>query len=226
MYTLYYAPDNASIIVRMMLEDAGLPYAATLVDRRLRQQDSAAYRALNPAGLIPTLVTADGPVSETGAIVLWLGDRHGLCPSPASPDRGAFLKWLFFLSNTAHADLRQMFYPGQYVPAKAAAGHRAIMAGRMRRHFGILDAAVQARPDLFRAASGLAFYLCALMRWSVLYPLGQPQWFHMGNTPALAALARDTEALPATRAVALAEGLGPHPFTAPDYAAPAEGSAI
>ena len=63
------------------------------------------------------LETPAGPISETGAILLWLADTHQLGPSLADPDRPAFLKWLFFLSNTAHAELRQIFYPHQYAPA-------------------------------------------------------------------------------------------------------------
>ena len=90
MYVLHYAPDNASLIVRLALEEAGLPYRSALVDRAARAQDSAAYRALNPTGLIPTLATPQGPISETAAILLWLSEAHpeaGLAPRPGSPLR-------------------------------------------------------------------------------------------------------------------------------------------
>lgn len=230
MYVLHYAPDNASLIVRLALEEAGLPYRTTLVNRRTRQQDSAAYRTLNPAGLIPVLETPEGALFETGAILLWLADRTaglagGLAPAPADPARGDFLKWLFFLSNTAHADLRRLFYPGEYVPAGAEPGHHAIMIARMQRHFALLDAAAQAQPQLFAAPSVLAPYVAALMRWSVLYPEGHDTWFRLADFPALATLARALETRPATARAARAEGLGPAPFTAPEYACPPEGSA-
>lgn len=76
MLTLYYAPDNASVVLRLALEEAGLAFETRLVDRKTKQQKSPEYLALNPAGLIPTLITADGPISETGACLLWLVDRH------------------------------------------------------------------------------------------------------------------------------------------------------
>ena len=139
MYVLHYAPDNASLIVRLALEEAGLPYRSALVDRAARAQDSAAYRALNPTGLIPTLATPQGPISETAAILLWLSEAHpeaGLAPRPGSPLRLPFLKWLFFLSNTAHADLRQVFYPTKYVAPDAISGHAALAHARMWQHFG------------------------------------------------------------------------------------------
>ena len=53
MYQLYYAPDNASLIVRMVLEDLEAEYSTVLVDRSKAEQQSEAYLTLNPNGLIP-----------------------------------------------------------------------------------------------------------------------------------------------------------------------------
>ena len=208
-----------------MLEGAGLPYRCALVDRRIRQQDSRAYRALNPTGLIPTLETPQGAIAETGAILLWLADRHGLGPAPGSDDRATLLRWLFFTSNTPHADLRQMFYPDLYVPAAATSAHHARLSARMIRHYSLLETAAQTKPELFAPTGILAPYLACLMRWSVLYPRGQAQWFRLADFPALHQMATTLEALPHAKRAAQAEGLGPTPFTAPHLATPPEGSA-
>ena len=226
MYILHYAPDNASLIIRLVLEEACIPYRTSLVDRSTQAQDSAAYRRLNPAGLIPALETPDGPIFETAAILLWLSDRHDLGPAPDAPNRGTFLKWLFFISNTAHADLRQLFYPDQYVPADATAGHHALLSARMTRHFALLDQACADHPTLFDPPSILTTYLAPLMRWSVLYPMGQTQWFRLSDTPHLAQHVEKLEHRPSARRVAAAEGLGQAPFCAPDYATPTEGSTL
>ncbi|NBT31105.1 MAG: glutathione S-transferase, partial [Rhodobacteraceae bacterium] len=74
---LHYAPDNASLCVRLALTEMGLPFETILVDRRARGQKAPAYLRLNPNGLIPTLETPDGPIYETAAILLWLADRQG-----------------------------------------------------------------------------------------------------------------------------------------------------
>ncbi|MGL4310209.1 MAG: glutathione S-transferase family protein [Paracoccaceae bacterium] len=229
MFTLHYAPDNASLIVRLLLEELGLPYRTALVDRSTRQQDSAAYRRLNPSGLIPALETPGGPMFETGAILLWLSDTHGdgrSGPLPGSPGRGDFLKWLFFLSNTAHADLRQLFYPENYVPADAVPGHHGLMTARMKRHFSLLNAAANGLPDLFAPHSPLAFYTGVMMRWSVLYPVGQNRWFTLADCPELARMAQAVETRPAMLAAVNAEGLGPTPLTDPRYCTPTEGSVL
>jgi glutathione S-transferase len=226
MYTLHYAPDNASLIVRLVLDGAGIPYRTALVDRARRAQDGPAYRALNPSGLVPTLETPAGPISETGAVLLWLSDRHRLGPDQDHPDRPAFLKWLFYLSNTAHADLRMVFYPHQYAPADRFAAHQEITSARILRHFGLLDQAADRHPGLFAAATPLGVYTVVLTRWSALYPPDAPRWFDLAAFPALTALARAQEARVETPVVARAEGLGPRPFTRPEPPNPPEGSVL
>jgi glutathione S-transferase len=64
-YVLHYASDNASLIVRLVLQELGVPYATRLVDRQNAEQRPEAYHALNPAGRIPALETHHGPICET-----------------------------------------------------------------------------------------------------------------------------------------------------------------
>lgn len=225
-YTLYYAPDNASLIIRLALDTIGVAYEAVLVNRATREQASPAYLRLNPHGLIPVLDGPDGPIFETAAILLWLGDRHqGLCPAPQSPQRADFLKWLFFVSNTVHPALRMIFYPEKY----AGPDHdhqralRATAQASLQRHFAALDARAAEAPF----ALAIQVYLAAMLRWCALYPADADRsWFDLTNTPHLLALCVALEQTPATAAAQTAEGLGPTPFSAPIYATPSKGSAI
>ena len=229
-YVLHYAPDNASLIVRLALEELHQPYRTALVDRSTRQQDSAAYRALNPAGLIPALETPDGPIFETAAILLWLCERHGaLAPAPGSADRAAFLKWLFFTSNTLHADLRLLFYPDRHAGApEAVPAFAAATRARVAGHLALLDAMAATRPAWFRpdTPSALTCYVPPLLRWIALYPMDTAGWFDLAAFPALHAIAAAMEARPSARAAAKAEGLGATIFTRPSHACPPEGSAL
>ncbi len=230
-YRLHYAPDNASLIVRLALEEIGVPYATALVDRAARAHKTPAYLALNPSGLIPVLETPDGAIFETGAILLWLADRHGkLAPLPDSPDRATFLKWLFFLSNTLHVALRMRFYPDQYVGGDRAAQAQlqAHLKGEIATHLTRLEDAAAARPVWFCAEtpSCLDLYLACLLRWADLYPAADRSgWFSLGDWPLLQAMAARLEHRQSVKAAIKAEGLGAFPFTAPDYATPPEGSA-
>ena len=229
-YRLHYAPDNASLIVRLALEELGTPYEAILVDRSTGAQASPAYLRLNPHGLIPTLETPHGPIFETAAILLWLADTHGaLAPAPHHPERAAFLKWLFFTSNTVHAGLRILFYPEKYAgpdPAAQAALSRQMQAN-LQGHLARLDElAARATPSLNAIPiTVLDLYIPVLLRWMALYPRGGTGWFRLADTPHLSALAARIEQRESAKRAISAEGLGENPFTAPRLAEPPEGSA-
>ncbi|MBD3662474.1 glutathione S-transferase family protein [Sulfitobacter aestuariivivens] len=228
-YVLHYAPDNASLVIRLALEHRGIPYTGQLVDRASRAQESATYRALNPNGLIPVLQTPQGPLFETGAILLWLADKHGqLGPGPHDPDRGAFLKWLFFLSNTIHPALRMLFYPDKYIaPDHKEALSVGAEAG-VHQSFKTLDAVAAENPPFLGAhhPTVLDFYSAGTLRWPALYPKDRNRgWFRLTNYPALHDLCARLESLPCTAALQKAEGLGMTPFTAPKPPNPPEGSA-
>lgn len=228
-YRLHYAPDNASLVIRLALNEMGLPYETTLVDRARNEQDGAAYRALNPNGLIPVLETPQGPIFETAAILLWLADNHNrLAPAVDSPDRAAFLKWLFFASNTLHADMRILFYAEKYIDATQTDTLRAGIRQRLRQHLRLLDAQAKADPTWLSAEqpSVLTYYLACMMRWMALYPAKTDRsWYQLADTPYLQKILMQLELRQATRTAIAAEGLGATPFTSPTYANPPEGSA-
>ena len=231
MYRLHYAPDNASLAVRLLLESLGCAYETRLVDRAVRAQDGAAYRALNPAGKIPALETPRGVIFETAAILLWLEETHaGNAPAPGASGRGDFLKWLFFAANTLHADLRLVFYPQDSVGEDRAlqANLHAHVTQRLCRHYAILDEAAGAGHGFFNgpAPTALDFYVASCMRWSALYGPGGTEWFSLRSFSNLHRLALRLEALPAVERAAASEGLGPTPFSAPQPCDPPEGSTV
>jgi glutathione S-transferase len=215
---LHYAPDNASLCVRLALEKLGLAYQTVLVDRAARAQKSPAYLALNPNGLIPTLETPQGAMYETGAILLWLADqRPGVVfPGADDPSRGGALTWLFWLSNTLHPCLRRIFYPDLYGPGEEV---RATAKAEVVRHLTNLDAHWAAIENPL-----LSCYAAPCLRWVVVYG-GKPGWVALSQWPALDAFAKEFETLPFVVRAALAEGLGPTPFSQPRLPNPPEGSA-
>ncbi len=228
-YVLHYAPDNASLIVRLALDQIGAPYRCVLVDRAAQAQCKAPYLALNPNGLIPVLETPNGPIFETGAILLWLADTHGnLGPDVGDPERGDFLKWVFFVANTIHPALRMLFYPEKYIGADHTSALRRGLQDQLITSFHTLDRIAATAPAWFGAKvpTILDFYTAATLRWPALYPANTDRaWFDLGTYPALARLCAHLETLPCTRSLQSAEGLGNTPFTAPQYPTPPEGSA-
>lgn len=223
---LHYAPDNASLVVRLALEETEVPYQSVLVDRRRSEQRDPAYLRLNPNGLIPVLQTPDGAIFETAAVLLWLTERtDGLGPAPTDAARGDFLKWLFFLSNTLHPALRILFYTEKYIGPDAEAQTLLVAKTQQSvlRHLSTLDDRwPEAEPHL-----ALILYLAPMMRWMQLYPATRDKsWIDLTRFPALYDAAQRVETRTSAKRAAAAEGLGSNPFTAPQPPDPPEGSAI
>lgn len=218
MLILHSAPDTAATILRLAAAEAGIALELRPVDRSPGALDRPEWRALNPTGTIPVLETPAGPVSETGAALLWLADAYGLGPGPQDAARPAFLKWLFFLSNTLHADLRQLIRPWRHVPPEAEAGLATLAAARVLTALAQIEDAMRSTPALFPLLGPLSAYTLVLTRWAAQYPTGHASWFHLAAFPTLEAHARKAESLTVVRSIAADEGLGATPFTNPPVA--------
>lgn len=221
-YMLYYSPDSANIVIRMALEELAVPYESVFVDRAASAHRQADYLALNPQGLLPVLVTPeqDEPLFETGAILLYLADRHGGL-LPAGPQaRGRCLKWLFFLSNTLHTELRMRFYTERYVDDPAALPSvRAGLAARIDGHFDLIEHEIARHGQGWLTGPGPTIcdvYLGPLVRWAQIYPKGDAiPTDDITARPHLRALLDSLAARPATTRAFTREGLSGHPFLAP-----------
>ena len=221
---LHYAPDNASLCIRLALEELDVPYRTCLVDRSAKAHKAASYLAMNPNGLIPVLETPHGPMFETGAILLWLADTYeGLIPRPGDPARAHALQWLFWLSNTLHPALRMMFYPAQHINGNPA-GLNEVTVQRIRAQLDVLQNASYANWLDAAAPTVQGCYLAPMLRWAALYG-GGPAWFDLRDWPRLLHFAQRFEVCSAAQRAATAEGLGPTSFSAPSPCTPPEGSA-
>ncbi len=222
---LHYAPDNASLCVRLALEELGLDYRTKLVDRRAKAQKSPAFLAMNPNGLIPVLETPDGPMFETGAILIWLADRYdGLMPVPDAPGRAHAVQWLFWLANTLHPTARMLFYPDHYGDGPAEV-LRQFTRRRLMAQLDLLERAEHADWIDADAPSAQACYLAPLLRWFALYG-GPTGWFDLSRWPRLHSFALRVEQRDAVHRAAGAEGLCRTPFSDPRPCHPPEGSAV
>ena len=220
MYILHFIPDTASLAVRMVLTELGLPHEARLIDRDAGQLASPAYRALHPLGKIPAMETPDGPMFETAAMLLYLSDRHApgtLAPAPDSPDRAAFLKWFFFTSTNIHPCLMDLFYPDRVAGEAVAPQVLAHARPKMQTYLQALETAAADHPVWLSPdrPSLLGYYAAMLMRWLASMPPDHPAYFTASAYPALHRVLSHLETRPAALAVAADESLGPTCFTHP-----------
>jgi len=134
-----WVPDFAQgqvrdLRVRWALEEAGLPYKTRLLEQG--DQAKPEYRALQPFGQVPILEEDGFVLFETGAIVLYLGQRsENLLPMEAPP-RARATQWLIaalnsiepFVMNVAVIDL---FYANEQWAKLRRPGAVEFVQGRL-----------------------------------------------------------------------------------------------
>ncbi|HVH99323.1 MAG TPA: glutathione S-transferase family protein [Enhygromyxa sp.] len=120
---LYFAPRSRALTALWLLEELGLAYELESFDLNSGRHKQPDFLALNPMGKVP-LVVCDGiPVSETGAIAIYLADRFpsaGLAPAFDDPQRPAYLRWMLFSSGVLEPAFGQKFFKWE-VPARSVA---------------------------------------------------------------------------------------------------------
>lgn len=97
--TLYTNPFSRGRIVHLVLEEAQIPHRIVLLDFQTGEHKRPAFVAMNPMGKLPVIQHGPVVLSETAAILTWLGDAFpasGLLPGLGDPDRATVLKWMFF----------------------------------------------------------------------------------------------------------------------------------
>ena len=118
VYKLYWCRHTAAQAPEVLLEDAGLTYEKITIDIEKEENWLPEYLAVNPTGYVPALVTPEGALlTESGAILLYLCERHGLelAPSPEDPLRGTFLRFLFFFCTTIPAATKRYYFAKRFV---------------------------------------------------------------------------------------------------------------
>jgi glutathione S-transferase len=68
----YYAPLSCALATHIVLEHIGADYEAEKLNLRENDQNAPGYLAINPKGRVPALITDQGILTETPALLLYL----------------------------------------------------------------------------------------------------------------------------------------------------------
>ena len=143
---LYSLPTPNGVKVSIMLEELGVPYEAHLVDIMKDESKDPAFLTLNPNGKIPAIIDPDGPggqpigLFESGAILLYLADKHGRF-IPADPaKRWETIAWLFWQMGGAGPMFGQLGFFHKFAGREYEDKRpRDRYAAESRRLLGVLD---------------------------------------------------------------------------------------
>ncbi len=88
--------------IHIMVEELGIPYEVHGVDIGKGDQFEKDFLKISPNNKIPAIVDPDGPADEplslfeSGAILLYLADKHGKLLPKDPVKRYKAIEWLFF----------------------------------------------------------------------------------------------------------------------------------
>jgi glutathione S-transferase len=99
MLTLYYCPGACSTAAHIALEETGAGYGRRFINLKSGEQNAPAFRKVNPRGQVPALDVGETIITESVAILSYIGRSFPdaqLLPSDAVGDARclAVLAWI------------------------------------------------------------------------------------------------------------------------------------
>ena len=105
MLKLYYVPETCALASHIVLEEVGADYEPVRMSFASEDQKKPDYLALNPKGRVPALVTDEGVLTETPAILVYIAQRFpkaGLAPLDDAFALGRVQAFNSYLCSTVH----------------------------------------------------------------------------------------------------------------------------
>ena len=119
----YLTPGSCSTGIHILLEELELVFEAHIVNLMAGDQDTPAYRAVNPKGAIPALVRNDGAaLTEFQAIAYWLARSYPKARlMPGDPDGDArVIELMDYVVGTMHGQgFARIFTTNRFTPNPA-----------------------------------------------------------------------------------------------------------
>ena len=203
---LYSAPGTCGTAMHIVLNWIGRPFEVEHLD--FAGMKSPDYLKLNPAGVVPTLVDEDEPLSEGLAILLKLVDDNPdaeIGPAPGEVGRDQLYRWLAFLSATLHPFFWPYFMPGRYhSEADQAPAIREAAQVRVASALDVIEANLEGKDWMLgEKKSVVDAFLYPMANWA--YGFDKPTSAY----PNIHRVIRQLAADPAVQAVHEAQGTRP-----------------
>jgi glutathione S-transferase len=132
---LYYSPGACSMAAHIILEEIGVPFEARRVTIAKGEHRTPEYLAINPHGRVPALVDGDFVLTESPAILAYLGRKHpeaGVLDLDNHARHGRTQQLLNFFSSRVHIAFAQIWRSERFADSEGcraevqAAGRRAV----------------------------------------------------------------------------------------------------
>ncbi|MFN0116115.1 MAG: glutathione S-transferase family protein [Paracoccaceae bacterium] len=165
---LWYAPGTCATASLIALEEAGAAYEAVRLDFAKGEQRGEAFVQVNPKGRVPALDTGRGILTETPAILTFIGQSFpgaGLLPAEIL-GFARLQEFMSFLASTVHVSHAHRVRGTRWADDPAVVeGLKAKVAQNMSDHFAYLEDRFGGPWVLGEAYSVADPYLFVLAGW-------------------------------------------------------------
>lgn len=143
MLKLYGGQRTRASIVQWYLEEKQIPYEFVMLDMQAGEHRQPEYLAINPIGKLPAIVEGDFTLWESGAILLYLAEKHGELDASLEK-RSIVNQWIIFANATLGpglfiADSREKEKPKLLTPLNDILSKQPFLMGE---EFTVVDVAV------------------------------------------------------------------------------------
>lgn len=149
---LYSFPTPNGVKASIMLEETGLAYEVHRVDITSNESHTPEFLSLNPNGKIPAIIDPDGPggkpmaLFESGAILMYLGEKTGRFLPPDPVLRWQTIQWVFLQVGSIGPMFGQVSYFVRFAGKEIEDPRpRQRYVAEARRLLGVLDGRLQGR---------------------------------------------------------------------------------
>lgn len=136
----YTAQTPNGLKISIYLQEAGIAHRSIAVNLSAGEQNTVAYRRVNPNGKIPAIIDHEEGVTvfESGAILSYLSEKTGCLRPESWVDRLTVQQWLYFQVGSIGPMLGQL---GWFLHASPTHNHEAIARYRKEavRLYGVVN---------------------------------------------------------------------------------------
>jgi glutathione S-transferase len=151
---LYAWPQSSGTRIAWALEELATPYEYVQLDGSKQEHRAASYLAINPHGKVPALVDGEVKLFESGAILIYLGEKYGvakeLWPRGGGQPHADALCWTVWSMVELGQNMMQYAYHGLDSPFSYEAKDRSKAAAdyslsQFNRNVDALEARLEGR---------------------------------------------------------------------------------
>ena len=172
MYDIYNWPTSNGRKINIMVEEIGVEYKIHPIPIGKDAQFTPEFTALNPNQKIPAIIDQDGPggkpytMFESGAILMYMGEKHGQLFPQEMTKRYEVVQWLMFQMGGIGPIFGQTHHFRRAAPEKVPYGIQRY-TNETRRLWGVLDGRLGENEWL--AAGAFTIADVAVFPWTMRY---------------------------------------------------------